>query len=60
MLLELTFRNSKRSKDLVQHQSTTLLIMHILEHIKDQRKKFGSTQYNFCVLVPIGPVASYT
>ena len=45
MLLERTLRNSKRSKDLVQpHQSTTSLIMHSLDYIKeDQRANFGST-----------------
>ena len=37
MLLELTLRNSKRLKDLVQpHQSATSLIMHILDHIKER------------------------
>ena len=45
MLLELTLRNSKRSKDLIQpHQSTASLIMHISHHInEDQRANFGST-----------------
>ena len=38
VLLELTLRNLKRSKDLVQpHQSTALLIMHVLEHIKEDQ-----------------------
>ena len=42
MLLELTLRNSK---DLAQpHQSIASLIMHILDHIReDQRANFGST-----------------
>ena len=49
MLLELTLRNPKRSKDLVQpHQSATSLIMHILDHIKEhQRANFGSTRTIF-------------
>ena len=48
-LLELTLRKSKRSKDLVQpHQSAASLIMHILDHIKeDQRANFGSTRTIF-------------
>ena len=46
MLLEVAFRSSKRSKDLVQpYQSTASLIKHILDHIKeDQKTNFGSTR----------------
>ena len=49
MVLELTLRNTKRSMDLVQpHQSAASLIMHILDHIKeDQRANFGSTRTIF-------------
>ena len=46
VLLELTLRNSK---DLAQpHQKTASLIMHVLDHIKeDQRANFGSTRTIF-------------
>ena len=49
MLLKLTLRNLKRSKELVQpHQSTASLIMHILDHVKEyQRVNFGSTHTIF-------------
>ena len=54
MLLEVTFRSSKRSKDLIQpYQSTASLIMHILDHIKEDHKaNFGSTRIIASSLVP--------
>ena len=65
MPLEVTFRSSKRSKDLVQpYQSTASLIMHILDHIKEDHKaNCGSTRTIASSLVPRlsvgGKIASY-